>query len=378
MDVVDFCSGLVGCKSVTPEDDGAINYIAEFLKKNKFETKVLEFSEGSRTIKNLFAKFSAGDEKSQRKKLGFLGHSDVVPAGENWITDPFVLTPKNGFLIGRGIADMKGGISAFCCAVSRFVNEKSFSGTIQIFITGDEEVGSYQGIRSVLDWAEKNREFPDDCLIGEPSSEKQLGDRIYAGHRGSLNVTARALGKQGHVAYPQNYDNSLARVCEYIAQMKDYQWKHEDKRFPQTNLEPTLLFTKNHAENVVPEETSANLNIRFGADYSSDDLKKILSEKAEPLNINLDFRVSGEAYCCDDPRLKNLISTAIKKVTGLTAEFSAAGGTSDGRYMIKHCNVIEFGLPDATIHQKNERVKIEDLRNLEEIYFEFLKLYFDE
>lgn len=374
MDVVDFCSDLIRCKSVTPEDGGAIDYIAEFLRKNGFETKILKFSEGSRTVKNLFAKFSNGSGK----KLGFLGHSDVVPAGENWESDPFVPTKKDGFLIGRGVADMKGGISAFCCAASRFVNEKSFSGSIEFFITGDEEIGSYQGIQSVLEWAEKNYEIPDDCLLGEPSSDKQLGDRIYVGHRGSVNVMAKAIGKQGHVAYPQNYDNSLTRMCQYVTSLKDYKWKHEDNKFPITNLEPTLFFTKNHAENVVPEETSANINIRFSADYSSDDLKQILSEKARLFNIDLEFRVSGEAYCCDDDRLKNLLSSAIKKVVGIDAEFSAAGGTSDGRHMIKYCNVIEFGLQDETIHQKNERAKIEDLRNLEKIYFKFLQMYFNE
>lgn len=373
MSVVKFCSDLVRCKSVTPIDDGAIDFILDFLKNLGFETKILEFSEGDRTVRNLFAKFQRGEGAN----LGFLGHCDVVPAGDGWDSDPFEPVVQDGFLIGRGVADMKGGISAFCCAVSRFIKEKSFSGSIRVFITGDEEVGSYQGIPSVLDWAKEKGEIPDDCLIGEPSSDKEIGDRVFVGHRGSINVKAKSVGRQLHVAYSKNNTNSLAQVCRYIAIMKDYGWKYEDKRFPKTNLEPTLLFTGNYAENVIPGESSANLNIRFGADYSSDQLKQILTEKAVQFGIDLDFRVSGEAYCCDDERLKDLMSSAIKNATGLTPRFSAEGGTSDGRYMIKYCNVIEFGILDETMHQSNEKVRVSDLKKLEDIYFEFLKLYFN-
>jgi len=372
MDVVKFCSDLIRCKSVTPTDNGAIDYISEFLKNLGFESKILEFSEGKRTVRNLFAKFKRGEGAN----LGFLGHSDVVPAGDGWDSDPFEPIQCDGFLIGRGVADMKGGISAFCRAVSRFVEKKSFSGSIRIFITGDEEVGTYQGIQSVLEWAKKMREIPDDCLIGEPSSDNEVGDRVFLGHRGSINVKAKSVGKQLHVAYSRNNTNSLAKICQYITTMKDYEWKHEDKRFPKTNLEPTLLFTGNYAENVIPKESSVNINIRFGADYNSDQLKQILSEKAAQFGIDLSFRVSGEAYCCDNERLKNLLSSAIKNITGLVPRFSTEGGTSDGRYMIKYCNVIEFGIQDKTIHQSNEKIKIDDLRKLEDIYFEFLNLYF--
>ena len=147
MDVLNFCSDLVRFKSVTPIDDGAIDYISEFLKNLGFETQILEFSEKNRVVRNLFAKFEGGEGP----RFGFLGHCDVVPAGDGWDSDPFEPIVQDGFLIGRGVADMKGGISAFCCAVSKFVKEKSFNGSIRVFITGDEEVGSYQGIQSVLD-----------------------------------------------------------------------------------------------------------------------------------------------------------------------------------------------------------------------------------
>ena len=373
MDVLKFCSDLVRFKSVTPIDDGAIDYISEFLKNLGFETQILEFSEKNRVVRNLFAKFEGGEGP----RFGFLGHCDVVPAGDGWDSDPFEPIVQDGFLIGRGVADMKGGISAFCCAVSKFVKEKSFNGSIRVFITGDEEVGSYQGIQSVLDWAKARGEIPDDCLVGEPSSDKEIGDRVFLGHRGSINVQAKSIGRQMHVAYSQNNINSLTQVCRYIAAMKDYEWKHEDKRFPKTNLEPTLLFTGNYAQNVVPGESSTNLNIRFSPDYHSDQIKQIFAEKAAQFEVTLNFIVNGEAYYCEDNRLKSLISSAIKNIIGLTPRFSAEGGTSDGRYMIKHCNVIEFGILDETMHQSNEKVRIDDLKKLKDIYFEFLNLYFN-
>jgi succinyl-diaminopimelate desuccinylase len=364
---------LIKCKSVTPNDCNAIEYIAKFLFNIGFESNVLTFesSDGTNVVKNLFAKYG----KSKRKTLGFLGHSDVVPAGKDWSVDPFAATQKDGFLIGRGVADMKGGIAAFCCAASQFVKQK-FDGSIEIFITGDEEIGSFEGARSLINWVMTNAYLPDDCLVGEPSSDKNLGDRIYLGHRGSINATVKSVGKQGHVAYPGKYKNSLSVLCKYISLVTEHKWKYENQKFPATNLEPTLLFTNNYATNVVPDESSANLNIRFGNDYTSEDIKQILSEKAKAFDIQVDFDVSGEAYYCDNRNLRDLLALSIKEITKIDATFSAAGGTSDGRHMIKHCNVIEFGLPDGTIHQKNEMVKISDLQNLEKIYLKFLEKYF--
>ncbi|MDR2068065.1 MAG: succinyl-diaminopimelate desuccinylase [Holosporaceae bacterium] len=373
MDVISLCSDLIRCKSVTPIDDGAIECVSSFLKSLGFETTVLTFSspDGSNSIKNLFAKYGS----SKRKTLGFLGHTDVVPPGNDWETDPFAALQKNGFLIGRGAVDMKGSVSAFCCAVQQFIRQK-FDGTIEFFITGDEEVGSYEGTRSLIKWVCENAYMPDDCLIGEPSSQKNLGDVISLGHRGSMNVMVKSYGKQGHSAYPENYKNSLSDLCRYVAKMVNYAWKHEDKRFPSTNLEPTLLFASNYAVNVVPDESSANLNIRFGGDYSADSLKQILLDEAKEFELSLEFFLSGEPYYCNDENLKRILSAAIKETSAIDPVFSTAGGTSDGRYMIRYCNIIEFGLLDAAMHQKNERVKISDLRKLEEIYLAFLQKYF--
>lgn len=400
-DVISFCSNLIKAKSVTPNDDGALEYVKDYLIKAGFSAQILTFSSAdeSNSIKNLYAKYtpscaSSADNKdrdnaNQRNKvLGFLGHSDVVPAGDGWQVDPFSAIQKDGYLYGRGVCDMKGGIAAFCCAVAEFIKEKngdpssSSDFSIVIMITGDEEIGSKEGVRSLLSWCKEFGTIPDDCLIGEPSSREKVGDRIYIGHRGSLNVRAKYKGKQGHIAYQGSYDNSLSKVCEYIAHMLKYEWKYEDKRFPKTNIEPTMLFTNNYAVNVAPDESSANLNIRYGADYTHEELQQILLNEAEKFGVSLEFSASGDAYCCDNEKLKELLSESIKKVTKkittdkIVPEFSCAGGTSDGRHMIQYCNIIEFGLQDACIHQKNEKVKVSDLVLLSEIYRDFLERYF--
>lgn len=376
MEVVNFCSTLIKCKSVAPQDDGAIDLIADYLTRFKFDIDVLTFisSDGSNSVKNLFAKYG----KSRKKILGFLGHSDVVPSGDGWDDNPFGGILKDGFIIGRGATDMKGGIAAFCGAVSKFLSNTNgnFDGTIEILITGDEEIGSYEGARSLIEWCKKTNNIPHDCLIGEPTSRKKIGDNIYLGHRGSMNISVKSIGKQGHVAYPNNYKNSLTDVCSYIAKMVNYPWKHNDKRFPQTNLEPTMLFTGNYANNIVPEISSANLNIRYASDYSAEDLIQICKKESEGLNVLLEFSNNGDAYFCDAEYIKNLLSKAILETTGLYPEFSAAGGTSDGRFMRSYCNIIEFGLLDQNMHQKNEKIKIEDLITLEKIYLSFIEKYF--
>lgn len=367
-DVVSFCSDLIRFQSISPNDAGVLQHLSRFLNSIGFEAQILTFSSpnGGNTVSNLFAKYG----ESKRKILGFLGHVDVVPAGTGW--DAFSAIIQNDTLIGRGVADMKGGVAAFCCAVEKYI-KNSFDGTIEIFLTSDEESGSAEGTPSLLKWAQNRNVMPNDCLIGEPSSDKTVGDRIYLGHRGSMNVMVKSYGKQGHVAYESV--NSLTHLCQYITRVANYNWRYEDKRFPKTKIEPTLLFTNNYAVNVVPDESSANINIRYGADYSADELRRIFTNAIMNSDIELEFSVSGDSYYCES-NLQDMLTRSIQQVVSLTPELSAAGGISDGRYMIKYCNVIEFGLSDSTIHQKNERVPIADLYNLEKIYAEFLQRYF--
>lgn len=365
-DVIDFCSKLVEFNTVTPAKKDVFDFLADFLDKLSFETRILK----SGDVYNLFAKKNMSDSQ---KSLGFLAHVDVVPAGENWDFEPFRATQKDGFLIGRGVCDMKSGLAAFCCALEKTL--ENLDGGIEIFVTGDEEIGSYDGVQSLLDWTKRNEKFPQYCLIGEPSSIETTGDRVYLGHRGSINVEVLSHGKQGHVAFPAGFDNSLSKLCNYIAKMKAYKWHDKNSFFPPTNLEPTLLYSKNYAVNVVPDESFANINIRFSDSYTNESLKQILQRENSD-HLELKFHCNGEAYCCQNDTLKNMLSEAIFEATGLHPEFSGAGGTSDGRFMKDYCDVIEFGVPDTTMHQKNEKAKITDIYNLEKTYVAFLEKYF--
>lgn len=389
--VIQLCTDLVKCKSITPLDAGVFDILVDFLTNIGFKTQILEFSSPSgNKVKNLFGIYSFGDLKKafeQNNVLAFLGHIDVVPPGEGWSCDPFGGVISGDQMIARGIADMKGGVAAFCCAISDYLsdfnnencnnlNQPNFNAAIEVLLTADEEVGTYEGAQALLNWCDENGYVPTDCFIAEPSSDKLLGDRVFMGHRGSLNVIATSNGKQGHVAYPMNYNNSLLHICRYVSEMSNYNFTHNDKRFPKTNIEPTMLHTGNYATNVVPEVSSCNINIRFGADYTSDSLKDIFLEHAAKYNIATEFIGAGEAYYCDCDKLKNILSEAILETVGVAASFSASGGTSDGRFMIKYCNLIEFGLQDASIHQKNEHANLKDIENLTQIYHSFLTKYF--
>lgn len=369
MSVIDFCSSLIRYRSITPAKKDIMEFIANFLQTLGMHVQILSFQNNDESsVYNLYAKIG-----SDQNSIGFLGHLDVVPAGDDWDYAPFDAVQNDGYLIGRGVSDMKSGIAAFCCAVQKFL--KFHDGNIKILLTGDEEVGSYAGTQALINWIAQNDHFPDFCIIGEPSAINMTGDRVYLGHRGSLNVEVISKGKQGHVSCPEFFDNSLAKLCMYIARMKSYNWRYNDKRFPKTNLEPTMLYTKNYAVNVVPEESSANINIRFGADYNTSELESICNAHNTD-NLILNFHKSGEAYYCENAELEELISNAIYDVVGIHPQFSAAGGTSDGRFLKDYCNVIEFGVPDATMHQKNEKVKIQDIENLEKIYGHILNRVF--
>lgn len=387
MDVVEFCRKLVSCKSITPNDCGAIDFLAEYFSSLGFFIKTFK----NKGVKNLFAVYDFGNGEKQKlfseekffkerkndKKLLFFGHSDVVPEGENWDTDPFLLTEKNGRLYGRGVADMKGGISAFAVAIKNYLQKKHpKKGSLYIIITGDEEIGSYEGIESVIDWLKENKITFSDALLAEPSSDKVLGDRVFIGHRGSINISISSKGKQGHVAYEGSYKNSLSHVIKFVAHILNYKWKHENKKFPKISIEPTLLYTNNYAVNVVPDFSKANINVRFGADYKSKDIIEIFKNEAQNFCVELEFFVSGEPYSSENFNLQKKISEAIFEITNVKPRFSCEGGTSDARFMINLCNVIEFGIEDRTIHQKNENVSVEDLKNLGKIYERFLEKYF--
>ena len=373
--VLEICKDLVNFHTVTPGGREVLDCVANILTPLGFSVEILNFKseDGSNSVYNLYAEFCSNENGPN---LGFLGHLDTVPPGDGWEYDPFVATVSGDRLYGRGIADMKGGAGCFLASLEKSISK--VDGKISIFLTCDEEIGTYEGAQALLKWAKDNGKIPTHCLIGEPSSNEKICDRIYIGHRGSINILTSCQGLQCHSAYvtKSTKNNPAEKIGRLIADVAQYEFK-SDSRFPETIASPTVVECSNIAQNVIPGAASVNFNVRFSS-YSSVDMVKIFQEIGKKYDAVVTYTPSGEPYICEDEKLLKLANLAISGVTGYMPEFSAGGGTSDGRFMIHYCPVVEMGVVDATIHKANEFVKIDDLAKLSEIYSRFIELYFQD
>ena len=299
--------------------------------------------------------------------FGFAGHLDVVPAGEGWSGDPFEATIEDGLLIGRGANDMKSAIAAYVAALSRIGDT---NGTLSLLITGDEEGYATYGTPRIIDWLNERQIRPDMILIGEPTSVDRLGDTVKIGRRGSVNMWIEVPGTQGHVAYPHRADNPVPKLARVIAALDAVHLDDGTDVFPPSNLEFTAISTPTSASNVIPGSATAQLNIRFnnlhkGADII--DLVKEIAEREAP-GAKVTARISGEAFLTPPGRLYDVVVEAIAEETGAKPELSTSGGTSDGRFLIQLCPVVDFGLPNATMHKIGECAAVEDIHALSRIY----------
>jgi succinyl-diaminopimelate desuccinylase len=299
--------------------------------------------------------------------FGFAGHLDVVPAGENWSVDPFQATVEDGVLIGRGANDMKSAIAAFVAAVSE-IEQKT--GTLSFLITGDEEGYATYGTPRIIDWLDERQIRPDMILIGEPTSVDRLGDTVKIGRRGSVNMWIDVPGVQGHVAYPHRATNPIPPLARVVAALSSLHLDDGTDAFPPSNLEFTGIDTPTHASNVIPGSATAQLNIRYNNLHSGDELVRKVEEIAEreAAGSTVRARISGEAFLTPPGPLYDLVVEAIRDETGEAPELSTSGGTSDGRFLIKLCPVVDFGLPNATMHKVGECAAVEDIRALSRIY----------
>lgn len=376
---LEICKDLVSFNSVTYTESEILDYVAGILKKMDFSVEILEFSAndekfstGFRKVRNLFA-----TRGTSEKVLGILGHLDTVPAGEGWHSDPFKATERDGKLYGRGIVDMKGGAGCLLAALEELSID--LNSKINIFFTCDEEIGSYEGTRALLDWAKAQGQLPTDCLICEPSSNKKVCDRIYIGHRGSININVKARGEQAHSAYinKQTANNALENICKFVSEISGFDFDDDGKNFEKTIASPTMIEASNLAVNVIPSHACVNFNVRFSDKFSSGDIVNIFRKKANRIGLEVEYMPSGEPYICRNKELINCAQRAISKTLGYEAELSTGGGTSDGRFMITICPIIELGMVDKTLHQIDEHVEIEDCENLKNVYKEFIKNYFE-
>jgi succinyl-diaminopimelate desuccinylase len=299
--------------------------------------------------------------------FGFAGHLDVVPAGEGWSGDPFGAGIVDGMLVGRGANDMKSAIAAYVAAISRLDAE---GGTLSLLITGDEEGYSTYGTPRIIDWLNERQVRPDMILIGEPTSVDRLGDTVKIGRRGSVNMWIEVAGVQGHVAYPHRATNPLPALARVIAALDSLRLDDGTDQFPASNLEFTALATPTSASNVIPGSATAQLNIRFNNLQRGADLVKLVEEIAarEAPGSTVKARISGEAFLTPPGPLYDVVVDAIEEETGVKPELSTSGGTSDGRFLIQLCPVVDFGLPNATMHKIGECAAVDDIHALSRIY----------
>ena len=361
---------LINRQSVTPEDGGCQQLIAERLAKLGFKATHLRFED----VDNLWLTRGNADPL-----FVFAGHTDVVPTGplEKWHSDPFQAEIRDDYLYGRGAADMKGGIAAMVTAAEQFIHEHpEHNGTIAFLITSDEEGPSINGTRKVIDYLNENNIKIDWCIVGEPSSDKQLGDVIRIGRRGSLNGILTIKGIQGHVAYPDIAENPIHTASAFLAEITATEWDQGNDSFPPTTFQISNINAGTGANNVIPGSMEVVFNFRFSTERTEDDLKEqvhALLEK-QGLHYELDWKLSGHPFLTESGKLIDASCNAIKDVCGIDTLCSTGGGTSDGRFIAPTgAEVIELGVTNETIHKLNECVKVDDLETLSTIYQNILK-----
>jgi succinyl-diaminopimelate desuccinylase len=358
IDPVELASELISCASVTPARGEVFDTLEAVLTPLGFE--VHRFVAGE--VENMFATRGSGGPH-----FGFAGHLDVVPPGEGWSGDPFRAEISGGLLYGRGAVDMKGGIAAFVAAAAQVPQHR---GTLSLLITGDEEGPSIHGTRAIMGWMAERGIRPDMILIGEPTSESRLGDTVKIGRRGSVNMWIAVPGVQGHVAYPHRADNPIPRLARVVAALEALHLDDGNESFQPSNLEVTSVESDTKATNLIPGSARIQLNIRFNDHHRGQDLVELVrrTAEAEAPGARVDAMISGEAFLTPAGPLYALVTQAIRDETGVEPLLSTSGGTSDGRFLIELCPVVDFGLPNATMHKLDEAASVEDLRALARIY----------
>jgi succinyl-diaminopimelate desuccinylase len=385
-DPVALTRDLIRCPSVTPAEGGALAFLESVLKQAGFTVHRMTFSEeGTDDVENLYARIGA-----QGPHLMFAGHTDVVPPGDEtaWRRPPFSGDVDGALLYGRGAVDMKGGIACAIAATLDHLAENGGkvrsdgSGSISFLITGDEEGIAINGTPKLLQWAAERGEKFDHCILGEPSNQREMGDTIKIGRRGSLNGTLIVTGRQGHVAYPQRADNPIRGIIRLIEALQSEPLDAGNSNFQPSHLEFTSVDVGNKTVNVIPGEARARFNIRFNDWHTQESLKVLIEQRARKaagnaVQFKFEWQYSNANVFVTRPGpFTDLVAEAVAGVTGRKPELSTTGGTSDARFITNYCPVVEFGLVGETMHQVDERVPLADLRALTAIYRRILDRYF--
>ncbi len=329
---------------------------------------------------NLFARIGTGGPH-----FCFAGHTDVVPQGDEsiWSSPPFAADIRDGQVWGRGATDMKGSVAAFAAAAMDFVRERpAFKGSISFLITNDEEGPAINGTVKVLDWMKARGSVPDHCLVGEPSCAEALGDTIKIGRRGSLSFIVQVDGKQGHSAYPHKADNPVPKLARLVDRLAQRKLDDGNAHFDPSTLAFTSFDVGNPAGNVIPSRATAKFNIRFSTEHSFQSLKELVQMEIEAVRKELGGAwymraIEGaDVFITEPGDFVSLVQNAIRSETGIMPKLSTSGGTSDARFVKDYCPVLEFGPTNATIHQTDERISVEELKATAKVYRRILDDYF--
>jgi succinyl-diaminopimelate desuccinylase len=381
-DPVALAQALIRCRSVTPNEGGALAVLEGALRPAGFACHRLVMREpGTPDVENLYARLGSG-----RPHLVFAGHTDVVPAGDEagWSHPPFAAEIADGALYGRGAVDMKGAIACFAAAALGFVAASGGGpgrGSISFLITGDEEGPGINGTDKVLDWMAAQGEAADACLVGEPTGSEAVGDEIKIGRRGSVTVDVTVQGRQGHAAYGHLADNPVPKLARMIDRLSSVALDAGTPRFQPSSVEATVVEVPNRTSNVIPAWARALLSIRYNDLHTRRGIEAWVRDRCEEAaqasgaRFSLAFSGRHEVFVTDPGPLAEAARGAVEAVTGRTPALSTAGGASDASFIRRHCPVIELGLTNATAHQVDERVTLADLATLTAIYRRFIETW---
>ncbi len=371
MDSLNLAIDLIKKPSISPDDKGCQDIIARQLEGSGFIIENLRFG----SVDNLWCHHG----NKNKPTLCFLGHTDVVPTGplSEWDVDPFKAEIKNNRLIARGAADMKASLAAMIIAAKKFVKDfPNHNGSIAFLITSDEEGEAENGTKKVMETLSKRNEQITWCVVGEPSSNKILGDTIRIGRRGSLSGLLTLFGTLGHVAYPLESENVMHSLSKFIESINKEPLDNGNNYFPATTFQMVNIHCDSKAPNVVPDKLTCRFNFRYSTEWTLASLSKHVEDILESLKINYDltWKSAGEPFITKEGVLSKAVTDSIKEETSINAKLSTSGGTSDGRFVAPYgVDVVEIGPINKTIHKVNEYIEIADISKLENIYYNISK-----
>ena len=360
---------LIEKKSITPNDEGCQEYIKNELANYEFSCENINIED----VKNIWLR-----KGSEKPLIVFAGHTDVVPPGniDDWDTNPFNPEVKDNILYGRGASDMKSSIAAMIASTQRFITDHpKHKGSIGFLLTSDEEGPAKYGTQKVIEKFKKNNTDIDYCIVGEPTSSKKFGDTIKNGRRGSITGHLKIIGIQGHIAYPELAKNPIHDAGTLINELNNFKWDNGNKYFPKTSLQISSVKSDEVASNMIPRSIEIIFNLRFSNELTQENIKTKFEEKLSKLSCQSEIRwnCSAEPFITNEGKLTKILQKAVKEVVNIEPTLSTSGGTSDARFISKHAKeTVEFGPLNETAHKVNEKINLQNLADLEKIYYAVL------